>query len=857
MKMQPNLLSLLFVMLASLGVARAHANDTRQLSPILLQGSDDGAPLSAVRAKPLERLVLCNAGAGTVEVRDAAHRLYFSAPVDGQISFLAGGMLGRHEVLLRDRAGHERGRIEFTLDAETSVDDGGRFTDMFTLFRKGMNAYSPTGVESTVWNGRTYHYFVNWVLDNYHTAKGMKYFSPVESEFIDMMREAQREDGMIWSNINPGDAVAYYLTAYGPFGYVRKYGDRYFVRQPAENHPEYIYASSVYQAWKASGDDAWMQQCLPSAMRALDYCMNDNARWSRRFQLLKRVYTIDSWDFQVDDAYTPDIGLTNTMLIDPEKSKFGVFFGDNVYYAAACEELAEMLDRAGNPGDAVRFRERALSVRQRLDQLSWNGRFFTHFIDEDPTVRRDLGVDEKAQIAQGNAYSLNCGIGLGHATAIINTYRELKSHLPPGSPGEWYAIYPPFPKGFSREDDVWQYMNGGVGGHVAGELARGAFEYGQEAYARSILARLTDLGHKYGDRIRFSYTGSIPAPPPSPIFRPVDLSALANMDIEDKGGPDSARWMLESKTGDDVRGLPTGEHAFAGITFLVADPAKNRRKSAVAVSHRPGLPPEIDIPVNAKAACLYFLHTATKPGSEKVCGSIDIIYQDGTRHTQYMIMGQQLTYWWFPELKTDRSGVAWHGPSPVSADVGLSWAAVDNPSPDKIIRTIHVQAPEDDGIYTLAGLTLSNQAHYVQPNPVSFGGPDNWAAATAMAAMIEGLVGVKDSPLSQAFSHPLLAPRWNLSKACSIRATVRYAASTGYLAYEFENHPDKREIVLAVTGGGDAINCHFSLPPAVAKLVSLEVDGRAVPSRLTMVDQSCYVDFALDNPHPCTIRIRY
>src|ERR1035438_9484755 len=162
------------------------------------------------------------------------------------------------------------------------------------------------------------------------------------------------------------------------------------------------------------------------------------------------LYTIDSWDFQVDDAYTPDIGLTNTMLIDAKKSKFGVFFGDNVYYAEACDELAEMLNHGGDAAGAAVFAARASAIRQRLDALSWNGRFYTHFIDEDPTVKRDLGVDERSQIAQGNAYALNRGVSRGHAAAIIRTYMDLKDHRPQGSPGEWYAIYPPFGRGGGR-----------------------------------------------------------------------------------------------------------------------------------------------------------------------------------------------------------------------------------------------------------------------------------------------------------------------------------------------------------------------------------------------------------------------
>ena len=39
-------------------------------------------------------------------------------------------------------------------------------------------------------------------------------------------------------------------------------------------------------------------------------------------------------------------------------------------------------------------------MKSRLNALSWNGKYFTHFIDEDSTVVRHLGVDEKSQIAQ-------------------------------------------------------------------------------------------------------------------------------------------------------------------------------------------------------------------------------------------------------------------------------------------------------------------------------------------------------------------------------------------------------------------------------------------------------------------------
>jgi hypothetical protein len=824
---------------------------------ILLQlGNEDGTPTAVQQVQPLDTLVLNTRGNATVEVIDGAGRTYFTAAAGNSVSFKAGGALGHQKVLIRDQVGAVAGEATFTLDAATAVDDGGKYREMFELFRNGMTSDYPTGVETTEWNGRTYHIFVNWVLDNYHTAKGMRYFSPYGTDFVDMMRGAQREDGMIWSNLNLNDAEAYYKTAYGPFGYVRKIGDRYFVRQPAENHPEYVYVSTIYQTWKGSGNDEWMRLCMSSAMRALDYCVNDPARWSQRFQLLKRVYTIDSWDFQVDDAYTPDIGLTNTMLIDPKKSKFGIFFGDNVYYAASCEELAEMLGHAGDSENAGKYRARASEIRKRLDALSWNGRFFTHFIDEDPTVRRDLGVDERTQIAQGNAYSLNRGIGRDHAAAIIRTYMELKAHLPEGSPGEWYAIYPPFARGFGRHDEIWQYMNGGVGGHVAGELARGALENGFEGYGRDILDRLTELGREHGNKIWFAYTGSIPPPPPKPHYSPINLSAFANMDIEARAGPNALPWMMAAKSGDDIRGLPTGDQEFAGIRFNIADPEANQRRSVVAVSHRKGLPESIDVPIDEMAGCVYLLHTSTKPSSENVCGSVAFNYTDGSHQIQYLMMGRQLTFWWFPELKTAFSGIAWHGPSPVSDDVGLSWCAIDNPHPEKKIASLRFRAPEDDGIYALLGLTVADRTHYIPPNPVSFGGPDNWAAATAMAALIEGLAGVNDSPLSEVFAHPSIAPRWDLSVPRAIRTTVRYPASQGYVAYQYSTDLELKEITAHVTGSGAIMDCHFLLPEKWETVKSVTVDDATVPFVLARITSSRYVDFQLKGVGVRRVRIR-
>lgn len=830
-----------------------HESFSQHQKQILLIKADTKtlSPHAVTSAHPLDALSIVNAEGKTITVADGDGDIYFSSPAQKIVTFYVAGALGRHTINISNKKGMTTSTFPFDVDTATDIDDGGHYKEMFDLFYTSMQ----TDTGSVVWHGSRYRYFVPWGLDHCHTMKGLKYFYGFGEEFVDLMRQAQRDDGMIWSFVEHMP-IDYWRTRDAKTGYTQKVGDKYFVRQPTENHPEYIFVKTIYQCWKASGDDAWMQKNLEAAARALDYCMTDPARWSNRFGLLKRVYTIDSWDFQVDDEYLPDLGITNTMIIDPEKSKFGVFFGDNTAYAEACNQLAEMHSRTGEHDQAKKFSQRANEINTRLDALSWNGKFYTHFIDEDSTVKRKLGVDEKTQLAQSNAYSINRGITHDKSKAIIESYLNLRSHLPVGSPGEWYAIYPPFEHGFEMHGAKWQYMNGGVGGHVAGELARGAFENGYEKYGVDILERMFDLGKKYDNKIYFSYTGSILPPPPTPTFTPVNISNQANMDSWITGGKNSLPWMNSTRPGDDLRNLPLGEQTFANIRFNVLDPKQNDRRCVVAVSNQKGFPSQVDIPINKKAGAIYMLHTSSKPSSENVSGVVSFLYDDNSIVTRYMMMGKHLAYWWFSQLKTDHSGIAWYGSNDVSKGIGISWCAIDNPHPERTIAKIILHAAADETIYTVLGISLSDQKHYVPVNPVSYGGPDNWAAATNMAALIEGLAGVKDSPGSEKYEQPTISPRWSETNADTLNVTIRYAASKGYISYVYINQSDQNQIQLLSTGSGKKINYHI-LVPKNKSVTSVMVNGKTHSFTSSSIEQSNYVDFSIEQKEMNNINVHY
>ncbi|MFN4144176.1 MAG: hypothetical protein ACK4GN_00005, partial [Runella sp.] len=653
---------------------------------------------------PLDTIIVENPKGLLLKVSDSKGKIYHQSSSKPIINFLAAGALGKHEIWYETPKKQKIIIGDFWVNASTNFKYCGIFDTLFNIAYHGLND-KESGFGEVTWNGKKYRYFVPWILDHGHNMRSQKYFYDFGHEFLDLLKASQRSDGMIYSFVEHMPRMEYWFTRDKFSGYTQRIGDKVFVRQPTENHPEYMYVDAIYQAWKSSGDDQWMKSMLTSAAKALDYAPNDPARWSKRFQLLKRVYTIDSWDFAVEDEYLPDLGLTNTMIIDPEKSKFGVFFGDNTGYIAACFELAEMMQYAGFAQEAERFQKRGQTLKERLDKLAWNGRFYRHFIDEDSTVVRKLGVDESQQVAQSNAYSLNRPITPTQAKAIIETYLHIRQNLPSGSPGEFYAIYPPFERGFGQHGDKWQYMNGGVGGHVAGELARGTYEFGYEKYASDILKRVYELAKKYDNKIYFSYTGAIFPPPPPPHYKPLDLSLLANMDSWVSENPTTETFMRGKRVGDDFSHLPLGKQIFANIPFVVIDPNTNARKAVLAVSKQKGLPEKIEIPVGQTASSIYLLHTSSKPLSENIAACLKLKYTDGSYFTQYLIHGKHLTYWWFSTLETDRSGVAWYGKNAVSEGIGLSWCAIDNPHPQKPIASVSIEAEEGGVIYTLFGLT--------------------------------------------------------------------------------------------------------------------------------------------------------
>lgn len=548
------------------------------------------------------------------------------------------------------------------------------------------------------------------------------------------------------------------------------------------------------------------------------------------------------------------------MRVDPVKTHFGIMFGDNTGYIASCQYLACMLEHVGRTAEAAHYRERASAMQQRLNVLCWNGRYFTHHVPEDPSRPRDLGVDEARQVSLSNAYSLNRALCQDHCAAIIETYQGIREQLPQGSPGEWYTIYPPFGKGFGDHNGLWQYMNGGVTPIVAGELAHGAFEHGYEHYAVDILRRLFHLGKQHQGLFHGVYVGSIPRPPER-SFEPIDIRRYANTDPS--GSPTIERGPVPGWTGEgenDLHEVPSGEQRFADIPFLLPDPASNERRGCIGLSTRPGYAPHISIPLDKKAASLYFLHMVSQPGPANVAGVITLHYADGSSYQRYVVRGHNVSGWWFPQDPSNGqqpriTRIAWLGKNDCCPEVGLTAYGLDNPFPDLTIEHVTLTASVEGGFWGVFGLTLCDTPVYFASDPISFGIPNSWGAAAVVYALIEGLAGVVDT--STAFERVALSPRWSAAHVNQARATITYPASHGYLAYQYRPDQQQRVLELTLTGSGEECFCHLLHPQEACHIKAVYSNEQPLTFITTHLAHSCYLDFTVVLPRPHQVQIHY
>lgn len=790
-------------------------------------------PTHKASYKPLEEISIESGSKGRILVLDGWGLEYGRYPIKSSAAFTIGGAPGTHLIILEDQEQRLIDICSFTVGCKTVINDqGGKYREILDmLYWTMVKNWSKTQV--TRFDGKFYEYFVLWLRDHVHTMKGMKYFYNDLKSGIDLYADSQRDDGMIWDNFYPRTREGNFYDDYFAYGdFIRPVENHNyeFRRMPVEADVEYLFLEGLYYTWKATGDDVWMSSRLDNALKALKYCTSDPYRWSGKFQLVKRALTIDTWDFQCNE----DKEITGmNMVVDKDKTPFGMMFGDNTGLAAGCSYLSEMLEYSGRHEEAKEVEAFGLGVRKRCDEIAWNGRFYTHHVPEDKGLVRDFGVDQSSQLSLSNAYSLNRDLPQEKCAAIIRSYQKIREEMPDSSPGEWYTIFPPFERGWHL--NKWDYMNGGVTPIVAGELAHGAFENGFESYGVDILERLKILSESTDNYLHCTYRGANPGPPERE-FTPVDLSNVVNADISGDGAENVPGWTAEGD--NDLREFPVGKQEFQGVPFQITDPAQNGRRACLGLSNDPEYLQEVRVDIGSKAETIYILHTANRSSN---VGSVFLSYADGSEYHEYIEQGK-IGNWWYPqdpsyEGRMPNCKVGWRGKNARSGNVGAYIYGMSNPSPEKQVEKIRFQISRSDAKWMILGITICDHPVYFHRRPESFGIPDNWGAAAVVYALVEGLAGVKDTGVS--FRRATLSPRWEAAGVREVSATVKYEASGGYLAYRYIYDQDKAQIRLSFTGTSKDTLVEILLPQGKSALTT-ELNGQKVKAEKKRVEQSVY-----------------
>ena len=324
-----------------------------------------------------------------------------------------------------------------------------------------------------------------WIRDYSDILRGIRYFEKDLKSTIEHFAETQADNGRIFD---------FFSTFPDRPPYVRENWTRY-VRIPVEADVEYRFVKAAYLSWQATGDDEWINGLMPVMDKALKYVINHPWRWDKMAGLVKRPYTIDTWDF----AYCGRKHEWLQFQVD-DNTFWGFMHGDCSGYVEAFRIMSFIYSYFGEHSLSEEWGKRANELEANLNRICWNGRFYTHFVRQ--SGQPVDGVEEANQLSLSNPVNINRGVTTHEmAVSILREYQSRKKKNNPLA--EWYSIDPPFPAGIFGDDKLipGTYVNGGIMPLVGGELAHAAFEHGFEKYGIEILNQyyrmITEKGESY------------------------------------------------------------------------------------------------------------------------------------------------------------------------------------------------------------------------------------------------------------------------------------------------------------------------------------------------------------------------
>jgi hypothetical protein len=818
-------------------------------------------------AEPLEPITLLLSPAsarGRLVVTDGAGRVYVDrAPVSSGFGFRAAGALGTHKIeILRGR--HVMARARLILDAATDVRTGsGRHDDEF----RGWASQIAAAGQTLFVDGRAVRSHGNGLFENRYIAAAARYFDGDVRSHVDLLLSQQKPNGLLpdrfrrddhfdpFSGTFPGVHLG--RDAYGPAFTSRSRDQRWvFERRPVSATIEALAVGQVFEAWQATGDDSWMTRALPALAKGLQYLMTDPLRWSPDLALVKRGFTIDTFDYQHEslEKLHPHKGRTlagwwDGRFVD-ERTPMGIAHGDNSALYEATTLLSRMYAHVGDAAAAATWIRAAESLRTNLRKVAWNGGFFTHFVRLHPVAEGiDLGPNPARQLSMSNALAPGRGV-VTHREAvdILAEYRNRRDSTRITALAECFTIDPPFRDGFAWTSSG-KGENGGVTPVVAGALARAAFRHGMEDYGADVLARVVELSRKHGRLFGVYHPRARQDDWVEERFETVDLRPIANRNLRGDTEP-----FFIGHPDNDLRELPVGRRAFLGKPFDVIDPSQNGGRAAVVLWGGGGEGPrETTVQgIGRKARSLYFLHAAGNIDWGTRVGTYRVRYKDGTRADVQMVVGRNIGLWW-SEADDGDWRIAWRGKNPHVSNVAVGVTGWNNVYPEKEIDALTVTA-HGEGRVQLLGVTLSSAPVQFERGTRSEGIADAWAAAAVYGSVVEGLAGVTD--LHRVFEHVELAPRWAAAGESTATVIVRYPAGAHYAAYRWQHDPAARTMTVAPTGSGRRFELAVWLPPG-ARARRVENSGRRLTFSARTIETSTYASFVVEGADGSDIVVHY
>ena len=342
----------------------------------------------------------------------------------------------------------------------------------------------------------------NWIRDHVHVMKAMRHWEYDLKSFLNFIIDTQREDGQFYELIKQIDDKHWSFV--NKDCYIMYPEDNLsLVRLELEADIEYLVVEGAVYLYKTTGDDEWLRAVLPKLEKGINYMMSDEKRFDKEHGLVKRPFTIDTWDF----TYLPNAGINRKIAPDTPMS---IMHGDNSGVYQAMNQLAWLNRRLGNEEKAQAWEARAEVLKENIFKYLWNGKFFIHQLHLNHTGIDDL---EGERLSLSNTYDVNRGLtNTLQSRAVIEEYMSRRKTTKYFS--EWFTIDPPYKKFHIYESG--SYVNGSISPFTAGELAKAAFNNGYEDYGWDIIQRFVELVERDGTTYFLYDTDGKPQPERGP-----------------------------------------------------------------------------------------------------------------------------------------------------------------------------------------------------------------------------------------------------------------------------------------------------------------------------------------------------